>query len=347
MATMSPATTTLLPPLAGSALRATGAAGLLAGLAWLGLRHIDLGAMGAIDVAWWWFAASLVANLLSVAGKSAAWKAALDALPGERSVTYRQVVPAVFVGFLLNTVLFARIGELARVAVLRRRLRQDGREVAGSTILGTVAVEQLVLGVSLVGFLAVTALFVGAPRSAMLAIAGVTVALVLASAGLVALMRRQGRAAEPPSSRLGRRLERTRGFVDGFARGQALLRRPRLLAQAVLAGVLSWIAQVAGIMWALAAFGVRHTVAVAALVFLSTTIVQLVPILPANVGVFQGAAAVVLTQTYGVDATHAVAFGFGLQLLEMSLGVGLGVIFLWREGLTFGETRRLARFATG
>src|SRR5262249_4564485 len=132
-----------------------------------------------------------------------------------------------------------------------------------------------------------------------------------------------------------------------FARGQALLRSPRHATRAFVAGALSWVAQVAGILWALAAFGIRFGVAAAALVFLTTTLVQLVPLLPANVGVFQGAAAVALTQTYGIDAAHALAFGVGLQVLEMSLGVGLGLIFLWREGLGLRETRLLARRAVG
>ena len=60
-------------------------------------------------------------------GKAIVWKAALDALPGRRPVRYGHVVPALFIGFLLNTVLFARVGELARVAVLARRRRLAGR----------------------------------------------------------------------------------------------------------------------------------------------------------------------------------------------------------------------------
>ena len=86
-------------------------------------RRVDLAPLLQSDVAWGWIAASLVLNLASVAGKAIVWKAALDALPGQRPVRYGHVVPALFIGFLLNTVLFARMGEVARVAVLARRQR--------------------------------------------------------------------------------------------------------------------------------------------------------------------------------------------------------------------------------
>ena len=37
---------------------------------------------------------------------------------------------------------------------------------------------------------------------------------------------------------------------------------------------------------------------------------------------------------YGVPAGQAIAFGFGLQAIEASVGVGVGLMFLAREGLS-------------
>ena len=90
-------------------------------------RRVDMATLASSDIVWAWIAASLLLNLASVAGKAIVWKAALDALPGHRSVRYGHVVPALFIGFLLNTVLFARVGELARIAVLARRQRLPAR----------------------------------------------------------------------------------------------------------------------------------------------------------------------------------------------------------------------------
>ena len=39
--------------------------------------------------------------------------------------------------------------------------------------------------------------------------------------------------------------------------------------------------------------------------------------------------------SYGVATARGVAFGVGLQAIEASVGIGLGMIFLAREGLSY------------
>ena len=45
--------------------------------------------------------------------------------------------------------LIARLGEVGRMVVLRRRLQKDGQDVPISTMTATVVMEQLVLGITL------------------------------------------------------------------------------------------------------------------------------------------------------------------------------------------------------
>ena len=42
---------------------------------------------------------------------------------------------------------------------------------------------------------------------------------------------------------------------------------------------------------------------------------------------------------YGVPYYVGVAYGFGLQAIEASVGIGVGLIFLAREGLSFAMLR--------
>ena len=44
---------------------------------------------------------------------------------------------------------------------------------------------------------------------------------------------------------------------------------------------------------------------------------------------------------YGVDYGKGFAFGLGLQAIEASVGVGIGLIFLGREGLSFARLREM------
>jgi hypothetical protein len=42
---------------------------------------------------------------------------------------------------------------------------------------------------------------------------------------------------------------------------------------------------------------------------------------------------------YGVAYATGVAYGFGLQAIEASVGIGVGLLFLAREGLSFAMLR--------
>jgi len=73
-------------------------------------------------VRWEWVVAAVALNLLSVVARSLAWQTVVrQAVPPPRP-PFRSVFSAFSVGLFANAVLPGRVGELARVAVLTRRL---------------------------------------------------------------------------------------------------------------------------------------------------------------------------------------------------------------------------------
>jgi uncharacterized protein (TIRG00374 family) len=312
----------------------------------LALRTVDFGTVSAVNVAWWWVVAALGLNLLSIVLKAAVWKAALDTIPDHPRFLYAHIIPALFVGFLLNTLLPARLGEIGRVSVLRRRLRLTGVEVPSATLAGSVVAEQIVLAIALVVIMGLQLPFVNIParfEHMILAFGGVIIVVLLAVIGLEAFSRRsRGSArADFALARGHQAMAMLHGIARGLQQGQTVLRRPRSALFALIAGLASWAAQIAGIYAALAAADIHPTIGRAGLVFLVSTLVQLFPFWPGNVGLFQGAIAQVLVQAYPIDFPHAIAFAVGLQVIEVSLGVGLGFWFLSREGLSLAEVRGL------
>jgi uncharacterized membrane protein YbhN (UPF0104 family) len=254
-------------------------------------------------------------------------------------VSWRAVVSAMFVGFLVNTVLAARVGEVARTAVLKRRLRIEGVDVEFATIAGTVVAEQVTLGLALILFIGASALVVPLPAWVAWGVVAVMAILALVGAALGAAAwssRRRATLAPPKGGR--RRFAR---LLDALMAGQAVFGRARLAAVALGASLASWVAQVLAISLTLDAFGIHGGLAAAALVFVATTLAGLFPILPASIGVFQGAVSVALVSAYGVAPAVALAFSVALQLVEMVFGVGLGVAFLVAEGLSLNSTRAL------
>jgi uncharacterized membrane protein YbhN (UPF0104 family) len=103
---------------------------------------------------------------------------------------------------------------------------------------------------------------------------------------------------------------------------------------------LGWFCQFLAVYTAMRAFHVHAPLPAAGLVLLLMNVATLFPLWPGNIGLLQAAIALPLA-SYSVPAGKAVAFGFGLQAIEASVGVGIGMLFLAREGLSFAMLRRM------
>jgi peptidoglycan-N-acetylglucosamine deacetylase len=318
---------------------------------------LDLKAIGGVitDAKPTFVFAALAANLVSVAAKGLTWKAAIDAVEGVPNedpahsgrlhVNFADVVPAIFIGFLLNTVLFARLGEVARISVLRRKLSSKGFDVPVPTLVGTLVTEQLLSGVTLIGVVLGVAAFVSIPGWAvklLLVLIGVVLVMAIAAASIemwARYRRRQIPTDHDPVEHWWHLLGISMGALPlALRQGQAVFRRPKLLVWGLFTSTVSWLAQMVGILWVLQAYGIHHGIGAAALVFLASNLVGLFPIVPGNLVVFQGATYTAL-QVYNVPTNLAINFSIGLQLIEAMLGVGLGFFFLSYEGLSVGELR--------
>ncbi|HEX3805225.1 MAG TPA: hypothetical protein VHV52_00435, partial [Gaiellaceae bacterium] len=85
---------------------------------------------------------------------------------------------------------------------------------------------------------------------------------------------------------------------------------------------------------------IYQPLAAAGLVLVLMNVVTIVSFWPGNVGLVQVAVATSLVN-YGVDYAHGIAFGIGLQAIEASVGIGVGLIFLAREGLSYATLRTI------
>ena len=91
-------------------------------------------------VTWEWVAAAIGFNLLSVVTRALAWDTAIKQSIPKPHPRFPLVFSAFSVGLFANAVLPGRVGELARVAVLRRRL---GRKGTTATLVGSVFAHRM------------------------------------------------------------------------------------------------------------------------------------------------------------------------------------------------------------
>src|SRR6185437_13402197 len=100
------------------------AAGVILLLWWRGPAW---GAVGDVfrAVEWKWVAAAVGRNLLSVRARTLAWRTVIVRAFDPPYPSFMLVFSAFSIGLFANAILPGRIGELARVAVLNRHMKQD------------------------------------------------------------------------------------------------------------------------------------------------------------------------------------------------------------------------------
>jgi uncharacterized membrane protein YbhN (UPF0104 family) len=126
---------------------------------------------------------------------------------------------------------------------------------------------------------------------------------------------------------------RLRDLVRMGRQGLGILRAPLPAGAATSYQLAAWVAQLLAVFATMRAFGIALPFGVAAVVLALVNLAILFPLWPGNVGLLQATVALPLV-SYGVSYAHGIAFGVGLQAIEVSVGVTLGLIFLAREGLT-------------
>ena len=115
--------------------------GLLVLAAFAGLFWWRRGSLAAIGsafkaVEWQWVVVAIALNLLSVVARTLAWATVIHSAMEPPHPRFPLVFSAFSVGLFANAILPGRIGELARVAVLTRKM--PGRKGAWATLVGTV-----------------------------------------------------------------------------------------------------------------------------------------------------------------------------------------------------------------
>ena len=280
-------------------------------------------------VRWEWVVLAIGLNLVSVIVRAIAWRTVIAQAMPPPHPGFPLVFSAFSVGLFANAVLPGRIGELARVAVLTRKL--PGRAGAWAALIGTVFAHRLfdlVPSLLLVLYVLLTAKVPHWAYTSLEIVLGIGFALLtfgLASA------RRHSRAVVEG-------LGPIRRLVAMARQGLGVLHSPLPALVAAFFQCAGWFCQLLAVYTAMRAFHIHAPLPAAALVLVLMNIATLFPLWPGNVGLVQAAIALPLI-SYGVAKAKGIAYGFGLQAIEACVGVGVGMIFLAREGLSFAMLR--------
>src|SRR4051812_20197006 len=282
-------------------------------------------------VSWRWVIAAIALNLLSVLARAFAWNIAIKQSLEPPVPRFPLVFSAFSVGLFANAVLPGRVGEFARVAVLRRRL--PGRRGATATLIGSVFAHRMFdvfPATLLVIWVLLTAKIPGWALTSIALVLALGLSLFLVAMVLARRAHRDALEGLGPVRQL---------FVRARL-GLAVMRSPVAAATAAAFQTLGWFFQLLAVWSAMRAFHIHTSLSTAGLVLVLINVATIFPLWPGNFGLVQIAIAFPLVN-YGVPYARGFAFGIGLQAIEASVGVGVGLIFLAREGLSYAMLKTI------
>lgn len=291
------------------------------------------------------FVMSAVAATLIFPLRARRWRTILD--PVAPRLPFGMLWRATAIGMMVNNVLPARAGELARAYALTR----ETSRVGFSASFASLAVDRLFDALVLVLLMLLAMLdpaFPGDTRMGGRAIttwaaaaAGVSVALMAALYLIVLFPARLVTLYEAFARRVAPRFEeRGRDALLAFAAGLGVLRSPGRFV-AVLGWTLAhWLLNAVAFWIGFRAVGI--TAPFTAALFLQGLIAigVALPSSPGFFGVFEAFAKAGLV-IYGVSPTSAVSWAIGYHLLSFVPITALGAFYFVRLGLHFRELREV------
>ncbi len=262
------------------------------------------------------------------------WRALLSPYAFVRA---RDTFAYITIGYLANTVLPLRLGDLARASLIGRR-----KHVGISRSLGSIAVERLLDVLMLVILTLVLALVLEIPAPIRAGLAGMTAAGTIGLIGLVVLSlnrdRLPGLAIWMSKVMPHRVADRAMTLVGNFSSGaDALHRSVGILKIAVLSAGVWLMAGLGTLAW-VAAFHLEVPWYAGYFVLVVVNLGSAIPSSPGYIGVYHYLAVLALS-VWAPDRSAALAYAIGTHAVNMLANAGLGAWFLAREGLSLKSLR--------
>jgi uncharacterized protein (TIRG00374 family) len=250
------------------------------------------------------------------------------------------------IGMMVNNVVPARAGELARAYALSREVPAVGFAAA----LGSLVVDRLFDTLVVLVFLLVVisassfpegTVVLGRPVENWLRFFALLALIPLFGLGLVAFLpERMVALWNGIAVRVVPRFaERGVKLLRSFASGLGVLRDPVRFAIVLFWAIVQWLVNGLSFWIGFKAMGI--TASFTAAIFLQSVLAMAValPSSPGFFGVFEAASKAALS-VYGVDETLAVSFAIGYHLLSFIPITAMGFWYFARMGLHFRDLKR-------
>lgn len=305
----------------------------------LALRNVEFAQLGRAlaGVRWSWLPGIVLIMLVADLGlRALRWRILLS---GAVRAPVGELYRLSTIGLAVNNLLFARLGELLRAVLAAERLR-----LPLATTLASVVVERVLdVAALLTLFVAASAWQPDLVEPHLRRAAAVLLAAVVA--GLVFLI--MAEHSLEPGGLVERRLRSSRKLhevMSHLALGAAVLRRPRALVPVVALSLGLW--SVDAVVYWLGAFAmglqgwIDYPKSILVLSWAGAG--AALPAAPGGIGTFESMVKSIVVRL-GATAPDALAYAMFLHMCGFVLVTALGLIFLYRVGLSLGGIKDFLR----
>jgi uncharacterized protein (TIRG00374 family) len=317
-------------------------------LLWWTLRDVELAKVWAALAASNLALLALSALVATLSFPLRAWRWRYILHPVAPGLPYGPLWRSTAIGMMVNNVVPARAGELARAFALSRERQGVGFAAA----LGSLVVDRVMDALVILVFLLIVVASPGFPRDVLVAdrpvehwlrlatmialvpVAGLAV-LAFFPARMLALWTAVARRVSP------RLAERGHAIIAGFTSGLGVFRDPRRLGLVLFWTTVQWIVNGLSFWIGMEAVGIDSGVGAAFFLQSMLALAVAIPSAPGFFGVFEAVSKASLA-VYRVDGTVAVTFALGYHLLSFIPITVIGFWYFARMGMHFRDLSAIA-----
>jgi uncharacterized membrane protein YbhN (UPF0104 family) len=297
----------------------------------LDLAHVWAALAGANYA---WLIPALAFHFATMTARSIRWQILL----GRDKVDLATSFWVEHIGYLVANVIHARVGDVARVAVIHQR-----RPVGAAHALSTVVLERIFDLLAVVVMIPMLIPLMQIPPEWLIQARMLGVLGLMGVAGAIALVAMReftdrlvaGLLSRLPGIDPAPWLARWRNLVGGFSAVGSV----RGLLEVLAWTAITWITAT-GVFWAvLMAFVPQAPFHASAFVLAAEAFGMVVPATPGNWGVFEAIARAALVLPFGIPDHQAISFGLVVHFFEYVALNALGLVGLARYSLSLKQIK--------
>ncbi len=292
---------------------------------------------GMKTISWVWVPLAVFFDILSYYTQGVRWQLLLRPLGKMSSLRATQ---AIYVGLFTNEIVPLRVGELVRLFLVSRWL-----SVRLDSVIPSLVVERFFDGIWLALIIGAVAFFIPLPKQLLGAEKILSVLILFLTALFVYLIFGTGttlREEDRTSRSQWNPLRILSSFLKRLAEGVHAIGTSRFFFTSFMVSLFILIFQIIALWLMMLAYGLPLSIWAGSVVLLILHLGTAIPNAPSNIGTYQFFTVVGLT-LFGIEKTLAASFSVGAFLVLTIPLWAIGLISLWRTGMTLATIRQKLR----